>query len=269
MSPSARAAARTAQSSAPFRLLARGGYVANGVLHLLLGVLVLVASFGGSDEADQSGAFRAVGAAPLGFVALWVLAAGLFALGAWHAVAAFLPGGTSGVDRLGRIVTEAGKAVAYAAVGGVAASIALGARPQGEQGAENASGGLLALPGGPVVLFLLGAVVGGIGVGFVVIGVRRGFRKRISPPAGAAGTALVGLGVVGYAAKGVALAIVGVLLMIAAVRLDPETAGGLDGAVRALLQLPAGPLLGTAVGIGLIAYGAFTVLRARYARLEA
>ena len=57
----------------------------------------------------------------------------------------------------------------------------------------------------------------------------------------------------------------GVLLVIAAVRADPETAGGLDGAVDAMLALPLGPALAWVVGLGFIAYGVFTIARARFA----
>ena len=46
-------------------------------------------------------------------------------------------------------------------------------------------------------------------------------------------------------------------------------AGGLDGALRALLALAYGPLLVGAVGVGFIAYGFFCLFRARYARLGA
>lgn len=269
MPSSVRSAARSAESSSAFRLLARAGYAANGVVHLLLGVLVLVVSFGGSGESDQSGAFRAVAEAPLGFLALWIIAAALWALGAWHLVQAVLARSSTGAKRLGRIASEAGQAVLYVGLGAIAASIALGARPQGEQSTEDASGGVLAVPGGPLLLGLVGLVVGGIGVAYVVMGVRRTFRKKIAPPSGAAGRAVIGLGAFGYAAKGVALAIVGVLLVVAAVRLDPETAGGLDGAIEALVAVPAGPFLGAVVGAGLVAYGVFTVLRARFARLDA
>ena len=62
------------------------------------------------------------------------------------------------------------------------------------------------------------------------------------------------------------LAFAGLLLVVAAVRTDPDAAGGLDGAVHALLALPSGPWLAGIVGAGLIAYGLFCFFRARYAR---
>ena len=81
------------------------------------------------------------------------------------------------------------------------------------------------------------------------------------------GQPVTGLGIVGFIAKGVALAIVGVLLLVAALSTDAEVAGGIDGAVDAMLALALGPLIAGVVGAGFIAYGVFTVARARFARM--
>ncbi|MCK6066969.1 MULTISPECIES: DUF1206 domain-containing protein [Microbacterium] len=263
-----RSAARSAEHNPVLRVLARAGYVANGIMHALIGVIVLVAASGGPGDADQTGAFRSIAAAPWGFALLWALAIGLIALGVWHAVAAVGARRAKRTQRVGILASEIGQAVVFAAVGAVAASVALGARPSAERAAEDASAGVLAMPAGP---FLLGAVGLGVaiaGVAFVVMGVRRSFRTKVELPHNGWGHAVAGLGVVGFVAKGIALIIVGILLAVAAVEVDPGQAGGLDGAVQALLQLPAGPLLGAAVGVGFLAYGAFTILRARFAKLS-
>jgi len=73
--------------------------------------------------------------------------------------------------------------------------------------------------------------------------------------------------VFGYIAKGLALLAVGVLLIVAAVKVDPGDAGALDAALDGLIALPLGPLLCGAIGAGLIAYGVFLGLSARYRRL--
>jgi hypothetical protein len=268
MPANARTAASRLQNSRGFRAAARAGYVANGVLHVLIGTLILAVVIGaGGGQTDQTGAFRAVAEAPGGTAFLWLLAVALWALALWHAVQAFFAPG-EGTDRVKNVAKHAGQAVVFAAVGGIGASVALGGGGGGDQGPQEASGGVLALPGGPFLLGAAGLVVVGIGVFFVVRGVTRRFRKKITPPAGAAGKGLVALGVVGYVAKGIALATIGVLLVVAAVRVDPSEAGGLDGAVSALLATPAGPLLGVLVGAGFIAYGVFEASRAKYGTLS-
>ncbi|WP_169581489.1 MULTISPECIES: DUF1206 domain-containing protein [Microbacterium] len=268
----ARAAARDAESSTAFEVLARAGYVANGLVHILIGLIVLVLAFGGDAEGDQAGAMKALAAAPLGFVLLWVIAVALWALGLWHLaegiLAVDLSGDAKGAARKwGRRAAEWGQALVFLALGTIAAAIALGARPDAEATAESASRGLLEIPGGPIVLALIGIGVGAGGVAFVVMGILRSFHKRMDLPDGKRGRSIEIAGVIGFVAKGISLVIVGVLILIAAVRTDAETAGALDGAVEALLDLALGPVLVGIVGAGFLAYGFFTVFRGRFARM--
>ena len=83
-----------------------------------------------------------------------------------------------------------------------------------------------------------------------------------------AGYLLAGLGLRALWTSVWSLRLIVVLLVVAAVKIEPDTAGGLDGAVSALIALPAGPILAFLVGLGFLAYGVFTVFRARYARLD-
>lgn len=52
-----------------------------------------------------------------------------------------------------------------------------------------------------------------------------------------------------------------------AITLDPAAAGGTDAALRALLATPFDPVAVGAIGVGLIAYGLFSALRARFDRV--
>ena len=281
MADAARSAARRVEASPLVRALARGGYAAGGAVHVLIGLLVLTLAFGVSGEADQSGALRAIAGAPLGLAVLWIIAVLLWALALYHLIEAFvLRGGgatektaalktalTTALTTWGRRISEAGQAVVFAALGAVAASVALGARTEGNRSAEDASRGVLALPGGDIVLGLVGLGVAAGGVAFVVMGVMRSFEKKMSIPKDGVGPFVTALGVVGYIAKGVALAIVGVLLVVAAVTSDASQAGGLDDAFDTLHGLFLGPVLVGLVGAGFVAYGLFLFFRARYARL--
>jgi hypothetical protein len=268
MPSTVRSAARDAERNPVLRLLARAGYVANGLMHGLIGIAVLIAAFGADNEADQTGAFRAVAQAPGGFLLLWAIAIGLAALALWHAVAAIGARRADAAERAGVIVSELGQAIVFAVVGAVAAAVALGARPSAERAAEDSSRGVLAVPGGSLLLTAVALGVAVAGVVFIVMGLRRSFRSKVDFPRSGWGHALSAVGLIGFVSKGIALAIVGVLLLVAAVTIEPDTAGGIDGAVQALLRLPAGPLLGGAVGAGFLAYGVFTVFRARYAKLR-
>ncbi|MFT4211365.1 MAG: DUF1206 domain-containing protein [Microbacterium sp.] len=267
MTGSARQAVREVRSSPVARGIARAGYAATGIVHLLVGVIGLVVAFGGEAESDQSGALRAIAAVPLGFAAVWVLAGALWALGLWHASSAFLVRGHDARSRWGVRLSESGQALAFLALGTIAAAIALGARPDGDQTAQDTSRGILSLPAGALLLGAVGLGIGVAGVVFAGIGITRGFRKRVAVPAGAGGRALTVLGVVGYVAKGTALVIVGILLVVAAVTVDADAAGGIDGALDALRAMAFGPALVALISAGFIAYGLFCIARARFARL--
>ena len=265
--------AQEAEQNTPFRALARAGYAANGLVHILIGAIALVVAFGGNGVTDQSGALMAIAGVPLGFILLWVVAITLWALGVWQVLEGILMRASSddaaGVaGKWGRRVGAWGQAAIFVALGLIAASVALGARVDTEEATENASHGLLSIPGGPIVLFLVGVGIGIGGIVFIVMGARRSFRNKIDIPEHGIGRSIAGLGTVGFVAKGVALVIVGVLLVIASLSSDADAAGGLDGALQALLALAFGPALVGAVGAGFIAYGLFCLFRAKFARLR-
>ncbi|GAA2989695.1 hypothetical protein JOD63_001768 [Microbacterium terrae] len=262
-----RRVAREAQDSAALRFAARGGYVASGVVHLIVGVLVIAVAFGGDGVADQTGAFRAIAGAPLGFVLLWIAAIALLALAVWQVLDGVLVRRGGEVKKWGARLVEWGKALVFLALGVVAAAVAVGARPDPDGSVADASRGLIALPGGPVLLGAIGIGILASGIGFAVAGVRRRYLEQLDLPSGVAGTAVTWLAVIGFVAKGLALVTVGVLLLVAAIRLSPEDAGGLDAAIDGLVALPAGPALCLVIGIGLIAYGVFLVCRSKLQRL--
>lgn len=86
-----------------------------------------------------------------------------------------------------------------------------------------------------VLLVLAGLVTAGIGAYFVMKGIRQQLGDDIRLPQRTAPSAVVVLAVFGYAAKGVALGALGVLLVIAAVTVNPGAASGLDGALKSLV----------------------------------
>jgi hypothetical protein len=72
------------------------------------------------------------------------------------------------------------------------------------------------------------------------------------------------LGTLGFLAKGVAYAVIGALLMTAAVEVDPKKAGGLDAALKTLAAQPFGVVLLVVVGLGLAAYGCYCFVEGWY-----
>lgn len=260
-------AAKSAHNSRPLRFLARLGFAVNGLLHALIGIIAIGVAVGAGGEADQSGALSAIAATPGGRVTIWVVFVGLLALGVWLIVDAFLTTRRSSSKRALHVVSEIAKGIAYLAVSATAFSFARGASTDSAQSTTQVSATLLAAPGGAFVVVVIGVLIFGIGVYFVVKGATRRFTRDLNLPSGRAGRATVVLGVFGYVAKGIALGVVGILFCVAAATVNPSTSSGLDGGLKALASLPFGAVILIVVGLGLIAYAAYSFVRSRYARL--
>ena len=115
-----------------------------------------------------------------------------------------------------------------------------------------------------MAIVVLGLAVVGIAVYYVVKGVTRRFLDDLSR---SPGRWAVLAGQVGYVAKGVALAVVGLLFVSAAIHSKPSEAGGLDAALRTLLEQTFGTALLLAVAIGLASFAVYSFVRARYGQL--
>ncbi len=115
-----------------------------------------------------------------------------------------------------------------------------------------------------MLVAVVGVVVVGVGGYHVVKGWRRRFLDDLT---GHPGQVAEAAGRVGYIAKGVALAVVGVLFIFAALRNTAKGATGLDGALRTLLDLPYGKVIVILVSLGFAAYGIYSFARARYAKV--
>ncbi len=259
--------AATVGGSRPVGILARLGYVASALVHLLIGYLAIRVALQQGAETDQSGAIAQIAALPGGILLLWLTVIGLFALGLWLIVQAFMGVGSASKKRWVRSLVAAAKAVAYIALAVTALTFALGGSSNASSSTQQASGGILALPGGQFLLGLVGIIALAVGVYMMSKGVRQKFVEDIAVPAGPSRRPVLILGTVGYIAKGIAVAVVGVLFVVAAITINPSQATGLDGALKSLAALPFGTVLLIGVGIGLIAFGIYTFARARLARL--
>lgn len=97
-----------------FELAARGGYVAAGLLHVMIGIIALRVATGGSGSADQSGGVAALAGSPGGTVLLWVCFLGSAALALFLlSKAAFGATQRSDEERLKHRLTTGGQAVVY------------------------------------------------------------------------------------------------------------------------------------------------------------
>lgn len=263
----ARRAASRAGNSRALGNIARIGFAASGLMHLLMGYLAIRIARHQGGESDQSGAFAQVAKLPGGMIILWITVIGLAALALWFLLQAGLGIGSSSKKRWAHNLASLGNGVAHAALASTALSLVLRNPTDSSTSTSQASGTILSLPGGQWLLILVGVITACVGGYFVYKGARRKFHKDLVLPAGRAGKAVEALGMTGYIAKGIAIFTLGILFVVAAVKVDPGDASGIDGALKALTALPFGEAILVFIGAGLIAYGLYCFARARLARL--
>ncbi|ABM13015.1 DUF1206 domain-containing protein [Mycolicibacterium vanbaalenii] len=268
---SAHGAADRATDSDAFEYLARAGFAASGVLHLLVGFIIAQLAFvGGSGNADQSGALATLASQTGGTIILWAAAAGLVALGLWRIAEAVIGGkpGESSGRRGDNPAWKRGKALALAVVNfAIAFSAARYAMGSGQSSAQQNAGlsaQLMQSGWGKALLIAVGVGVAAVGAYHVYKGVSEKFLDDLKV---SGGTAVTAVGVTGYVAKGLVLAGAGLLVVIATLQADPSKATGLDAAVKTLGQAPFGKVALIAAAAGIAAFGAYSFVRSRYGRM--
>jgi hypothetical protein len=253
---------------------ARVGLLAYGLVHLLVAWLALRLAWGGGggQEADQSGAMATLARSPFGRPLLWIIGFGLVALAVWQAAeilrwrSGWSAHGKERRKAVTKSVKSAVKAVVYVGLAVLAIRFAVGSGQSSAHQQQQKTAGVFGWPGGRVLVGLVGLVLIGVGVQHVYKGVTKRFLKQIDlAEASPSVTQLITRsGQAGFPAKGVALGIVGGLLVWAAITFDPSKARGLDGALRTILSAPGGQALLTIVALGIVAFAVFCFARARY-----
>ncbi|HVB73326.1 MAG TPA: DUF1206 domain-containing protein [Ktedonobacteraceae bacterium] len=273
-----RGANRTARNAATGKWMtgfARLGYAAKGVVYLIIGFLAAKLATGqGGSATDQRGALHTIYGQPFGKFLLIIVAIGLLAFALWSLIQAIYDTEGKGRDAKGII----GR-IGYAAVGIAYAALALGAYQlatgTGNGGQSSTSSTqdwtakLLKLPFGVPLVVIVGLVVLGIAVYLFAKAYTAKFQRRLGLASLRAQVRkfAIFMGRLGYAALGVVFTIIGIFMIVAAVQFNPQKAKGLDTALGELLSLPFGPVLLGIVALGLIAYGVYSFVEARYRRL--
>jgi hypothetical protein len=254
--------------------LARYGYAAKGVVYILIGTLAAIGAFkGGESPTDSRGALTQIVGQPYGRVILCVIAAGLAGYALWRIVQALRDTEEKGKDWKGLSI-RAG----YACIGVVYAGLSYsavrlvfghGAGKGSDETTRGWTAFALTFPLGRWLVALAGLCVIGFGLwqcykAFTAKFRRKWKRHEMSEHARSLATRA---GQVGLLARGVVFGIIGLFLIEAAWRARAEEARGIGGALRALEQQPYGPYVLGAVALGLVAYGLYMFVEARYRRM--
>ncbi|RZU15703.1 uncharacterized protein DUF1206 [Kribbella rubisoli] len=235
------------------------GLMAYGVVYLLIAWIALQLAWGkSSQEASQKGALEELASKPLGGFLLWVVAIGLFALVIWRGLQL-----AYGHLDLEHKVSAIGRAVVYLVLGISAIKVAIGSGGSSTSQQQTLSGRVMQHGAGRVLIVVVGIAIIAIGARQIHKGITKKFTEDL---VGGVSEVTILLGRIGYVAKGIAFAVVGILFGWAAISYDPKKAGGLDTALRTIKDQPFGSVLLTVLALGVAAFGLYCFSWSRNAK---
>jgi hypothetical protein len=253
--------------------LARSGYAARGVVYLIVGWLAVLAALGGGRATDSKGALLTLLQQPFGDVMLGLVALGLVGYAAWRLVQGSMDTDNHGTDAKG-LAIRGGllvSAVTHVLLAFFALSLIFGwgtGGGSGDGGTQDWTAWLLQQPFGRWLVALVGAAVIGAGLAHMVKGWQARFEKYLVMDRATLEKASP-VCRFGLIARGVVFLIIGGFLLVAAWRFSSGDAVGLQGALQTLQQQPYGWILLAVVALGLFAFGVYSLIEARYRRIDA
>lgn len=252
--------------------LARTGLVSKGIVYVLLGVLAFMAAveWGGqsNSEASRGGVFRTIKEWPAGQWLLIILALGLISYSAWRFIEAFSPHGEA-KGKWGKKARYFLSGLIYLSVAFTAFTLAFGNGSGDGGGNQQLASRLLSQPLGEWLTGAAALILAGVGIYQLWYGFSEQYRKHVQGLSLQQTKAdlMLGSGKVGYVARGLVWLIIAYLLLKAALHHNASEAGDTAQAFQFLESARYGSVLLAAVGAGLVAYGVFNFIRARYERM--
>lgn len=259
---------KEATNSRYLELAARTGYAVNGVLHLAYATICWQILAGPSAQTGQDGPISRLAGTAVGAGLLWIGAGSCVALSLWQlAKAALEKRGTDLKTQLHHRGVCLARACAYAALAFTLAHFVLSGPATGGR-TNDITAAMMRSALGSIMLIA-------VGVGILVVAaycIYKGMKRKFLADLKTTGEHHVGpiiraLGIAGYAARGIALGAVGVLVIVAAGRPHAATNPGLDAALQALSHQPFGQWVVGGVGMGLFCYGIYSFTRTKFAKM--
>ncbi|MDQ6717897.1 MAG: DUF1206 domain-containing protein [Gemmatimonadota bacterium] len=261
-------------SSESIERLARFGYLAKGVLYATIGLLAAAGALAGRGRStDTKGAMDTILTAPFGRLLLFAMAIGLAGYAVWRLVEGILDPENCGDDAKGLALRAS-----YLVRGLVHASLAYSALGLATYHAQSGGGSnakadhwtarAFGLPGGKWLVWA-------VAIALVVFGAYQIYRAataklsdklNIGKATAESGAWIIKVSRFGIASRGVVFVAIGILFASAAKQHDPSKAGGIAQALQSLDRMNQWAF--AAISLGLIAYGLYQFLNARYRRFH-
>ncbi|WP_233350244.1 DUF1206 domain-containing protein [Kushneria phosphatilytica] len=255
-------------------IAARMGYVAKGVVYILIGGLAFMAAIGlGGQRGGTSEALHELAVKPFGGFMLAAMAVGLLAYTAWRIIQAIFDAENKGRGFKG-LCTRGGFVISGLIYGALAINsikLLLSSGGSGSGSTQSRTAELMSHPGGLIAVFVIGVIFGFVGLRQWWRAWKQSYRKNWHTqemPAHQLHIADV-IARWGLTARGLVFLIMSGFICLAALHTNPQRARGLGGALETLADQPFGPWILGVVALGLVAYGIYCFVNARYRNVNA
>lgn len=259
----------TAAPNKSLKRIAQFGFIAKGTVYLLLGLLALLITLhtgnNSGEDADKTGVFRMVKDNFGGTWLLFLLGLGLVSYSAWRMVEAYQHISSKGKKRW-QGLRYFFSGIVYLSVAVSAFRVALQSGQGGGDNQQDLASELLAKPFGQWLLGVAALIIAGVGVYQIYYALSEKYKKHVQKLNlhNNASRLLLGSGKLGYSARGIVWLIIAFLSIKAAINARSKDAGDTSRAVEVLQSASYGSYLLAALALGLMAYGIFNFIRARY-----
>jgi hypothetical protein len=256
----------------PIVWMVRFGYVARGIVFLLIGSSALLAASGlGAHPQGARDALELAFQRPLGRYFLWALTAGLVCFAGWRLLQSVFDADGHGRAWYGlmRRAALGGSAVFYLALAAATARITFEVRPVSEdQSAREWAAWLMVQPFGRILIGLIAVGFVSVAIGLTVKVFRAPYRDALDATE-AQRTMAVTLASFGIMTRAFVFLMLGCFLAIVAYDSDSRQAVGLAGVLRAVQHQAYGSVLLGIAALGLLAFGFFEIIEAAARRVVA
>lgn len=251
--------------------LTRLGFAARGMVYILVGYAAFKAAQGTGKTQGSGEAIKELGQITGGPVLLVIVALGLIGYAAWRLVNAYMGSGDKegGEDGPVHRVAHAISGLLHLALAftAIRLAIGMGGGASDDQQARGAAAGAMGVPGGETLVVVVGIAVIAMGLGQLAEAVRADFMRHIGA-SGRARQVIEWTGRAGHLARGLVFAFAGYLLIQAGRESNPDGASGMSGVLERILGVPGGDTLLLLISVGLVLFGLFSFVMARYRRVS-
>lgn len=252
----------------PFKVLARMGYCARGLIYLVIGALAVASVIGeGGRTTDTRGALVEIMRQPLGSTLILALIVGLVGYVAWRLTQALFDADRHGLDAKGLAIRTGLliSAITHGVLAYWTGKLLLHLHASGNGGEQGRA--FLATDTGQLVLGLVGIFVVVVGLAHLFKGFTARFDRYMEIPENHR-VWVKPLCRFGLIARGIVWCMVGWFLIDSARRASSSDIKGMGEAMDTLRNSPYGEWLLGIVAAGLIAFGLYNFLEAAFRRIR-